>query len=43
MEGRFGYCDACKNKGMCANCYRGSHYEHDWNSGQDRSGQYGPY
>lgn len=27
MKERFGYCGDCINKGMCAACYRGSHYE----------------
>ena len=24
---KYGYCDDCMNKGMCGQCYRGSHYE----------------
>ena len=27
MNERFGFCGDCKNKGMCRQCYRGSHYE----------------
>jgi len=27
MAERFGFCGDCKNKGMCRECYRGSHYE----------------
>ena len=42
MEQRFGYCETCKNKGMCQKCYRGSYYEHDFENGE-RIGQYGVY
>ncbi len=43
MNGRFGYCETCKNNGvMCNKCYRGSYYDHDWELGE-RIGQYGPY
>lgn len=42
MDGKFGYCGTCKNKGMCRSCYRGSHYEHDWEE-EERGGQYGTY
>lgn len=27
MDERFSYCPDCINKGMCRNCYRGSHYQ----------------
>ena len=27
MEGKYGYCGDCCNKGCCEKCYRGSHYE----------------
>ncbi len=27
MNERFGFCGDCINKGMCRQCYRGSHYE----------------
>lgn len=43
MDGRFGYCDTCKNNGKsCGRCYRGSYYEHDWVK-EERVGQYGSY
>lgn len=43
MEQRFGYCDSCKNKGMCYRCYRGSYYEFDHSGEEERTGQYGTY
>lgn len=27
MEGKYGYCDDCRNHGFCDKCYRGSYYE----------------
>ena len=42
MEERYGYCNTCRNKGMCKQCYRGSWYEND-NTERDVFSAYGTF